>query len=108
MTRGQTVRYLPVTEQMRAPGIPLYLSLLSPQSTSGVGVEAGEVALLMERLTASLNTSETWSHALLSRRPEEVGPIEYRHVSTKPIGTVKVRYRNVGRVLPREVPAEDE
>ena len=42
------------------------------------------------------------------RLEEDVGPVDYNHVEGKHVGKLKVRYRNVGRLLPREIPIEDE
>jgi hypothetical protein len=108
MTRGQTVKYTPAPEQQRCRDQVPYLCLVPSQSTQGVGAEAGEVALLMEELTASINRSETLSRALLSRFEEDARPVDYNHVEGRHVGKLKVRYRNVGRLLPREIPIEDE
>lgn len=108
MTRGQTVKYTPTPgPQQRNTSTPC-LYLVPSQSTRGVGVEAGGVALLMERLAASIDTTETLSRALLSRLEEDPDPVDYNHVKAKHVGTLKVRYRNVGRLLPRNIPLEDE
>ena len=108
MTRGQTVRYTPAPEQRRCGDYAPYLCLVPSQSTHGVGAEANEVALLMEELTASINRSETLSRALLARLEEDTGPMEYNHVEGRHVTKLKVLYRNVGRLLPREIPIEDE
>ena len=108
MTRGQTVKYTPAPGPQRRNNSTPYLSLVSAQSTRGVGIEAQEVTLLMERLAASIDMTETLNRSLLSRLGEESGPVEYNHVEAKHVGTLKVRYRNMGRLLPRSIPLDDE
>jgi hypothetical protein len=108
MTRGQTAKYTPAPEQQRSGDNVPYLCLVPTRSTHGVGAEASEVELLMEELTASINRSETLTRALLVRLEEDAGPMEYNHVEGRHVGKLKVRYRNVGRLLPREIAIEDE
>lgn len=103
-TRGQVTKYTPPTEPRRASAhAHLYLVPLKP--SEGVGVEATGLAQLFERLTASMSTSETLTRALLERL-EVSTPIDYQHVQAKLVSRTKVRYRNVGRLPPREVSLE--
>ena len=39
---------------------------------------------------------------------EDTGPVDYNHVELKHVRALKVRYTNVGRLLPRCIPLEDE
>lgn len=59
-------------------------------------------------LAERINMTETLSRALLSRLDEDAGPVDYNHVEATHVGTVTVRYRNVGRLPPRTIPLEDE
>lgn len=108
MSKGQTVRYTPAPLPQRSRAYSPYLYLVPSQSSQGVGVEAVEVASLMEKLTASINTTETLTRALLYRFEEDAGAVAYNHVEAKDVGTLKVRYRNAGRLAPRKVSIDDE
>jgi hypothetical protein len=103
IVRGNTARYVPATGPRDGSG-HLYLMPVAP--SQGVGEEATGVAQLFERLTASINATETLTRVLLARL-EVDAPIDYQHLEGKPVRRLKVRYRKVGRLSPREVPFED-
>lgn len=106
MTRVNPVKYTP--EHMPATAETPYLYLVPTPASHGVGVEASQLADAMERLAKSINSTETLTRTLLARLDEEYEPVEYEHVSAKPVHSVKARFRSVGRLKPREVPLDDE
>jgi hypothetical protein len=106
MSKGQPVKYMPTPQQRRVH--PPYLTPVPSQSSWGVGQEASEVARLFDSLAASIRNTETLASALMFQFDESIAPASYKHVEGKHVGTVKVRYRNVGKLPPRAIPLEDE
>jgi hypothetical protein len=102
MSSRQTIKYRP-----RDPSTPVpYLRLVPTSPSQGVGLEAANVAVQMEEL--AIRIAEALTRTLLPNLGQDLSPIPYKHVSTNPVSTVKVRFRNLGRLMPREIPLDDE
>jgi hypothetical protein len=106
MMRGQPVKYTPAVQQQRR-SYPPYLCPVPSQSSQAVSAEAVEVSILIEKLVATMRMTETLAYAHLASIEGE-SPEAYAHVEAKHVRTLKARYRNVGRLLPREISHDDE
>lgn len=93
----------PVRYSDRREPKPTHLSLVATSPSQAVGDEAKAVENLLKRLTETLDQIH-----LFARDRDEVGSLEYRPVTPRQLGTVKVRYRDSGQLLPRQIRLEDE
>jgi hypothetical protein len=91
------------TDRREPRSRPAHLSLVTASASQAVGDEAKAVETLLKRL------GETFEQIhLFSRDRDDLGALEYRSITPKQLGTVMVRYRDLGQLLPREIHLEDE
>jgi hypothetical protein len=107
MTRGHPIKYTPAVQQQQRRSYPPYLCPVPSQPSQAVSAEAGEVFALMEKVAASMRMTETLGHTSPVYLQDE-WPVPYDHVEAKHVRTIKARYRNIGRLPPREITFDDE
>ena len=108
MSNANAVKYSPRAQEPQRTAYPSYLVPVPSAPAEGVGEEALTVTRQLEELSARINQTETLTRALLARLEEDGAPATYNHVQGKQVGMMKVRYKNLGRLPPREVPFDDE
>lgn len=99
MSTCRPQKYQPELRQRTA------LYLVPPTSSHGVGAEADVMASLLADLSARLTATMTLGLAAVD---EDGSPVRYDHVQGTVAGTVAVRYRDAGRMLPRQILVDDE
>ncbi|HEX4341547.1 MAG TPA: hypothetical protein VH062_36810 [Polyangiaceae bacterium] len=108
MSKTNAVKYAPRAQEPQRTAYPSYLVPVPSAPAEGVGEEALTVTRQLEELSARINQTETLTRALLARLEEDEALAPYNHVQGRQIGMIKVRYKNLGRLPPREVSYDDE